>query len=71
MDNIKTAHSTRAIRLPELVNISGISRSSLWRKVKTDPAFPKPFKLSEGITVWDEAEVREWIEAKKSMRGAA
>lgn len=59
------------IRLPGACELLGVSRATIWRWVDNDPSFPQPFKLSEGVTVWDEAEVLQWIEAKKSMRGAA
>ena len=58
----------RAIRLPEVVHLTGLSRPSVWRFVKTEPGFPQPFKLSEAITCWDEQEVLDWIESKKAKR---
>lgn len=38
------------------------SSATLWRKVK-DGSFPAPVKLSERVTAWPVASVREWIEA--------
>lgn len=57
---------TRAIRLNGVCDLTGASRSTIWRRVLDDPDFPKPFKLSAGITVWDEGEVFSWIAAKKN-----
>lgn len=57
---------SRAIRLPEVCRLTGASRASVWRRVHDDPNFPKPFKLSAGITVWDESDVFGWLAAKKS-----
>jgi prophage regulatory protein len=59
----------RAVRLNWVCDLTGSSRATVWRWVKGDPAFPRPFKLSEGVTVWDEGEVLDWIEVKKSKRG--
>jgi len=44
------------------------SHATLWRKVKK-LEFPKPYKLSERITAWKVAEVKEWLESK-TRRGA-
>ncbi len=73
---MKTKHlqpvsPSRAIRLPRVVEITGASRATVWRWSKTDPTFPRPFKLSAGVTGWDEAEIFGWLEAKKSARFAA
>jgi predicted DNA-binding transcriptional regulator AlpA len=56
---------SRAIRLPEVCRLTGASRATVWRRLHDDPDFPKPFKLSAGITVWDEREVLDWLVAKK------
>jgi predicted DNA-binding transcriptional regulator AlpA len=44
--------------LPPLVPVS---RTTWWQGVK-DGRFPKPLKLSEGITVWRVEDVRALIE---------
>jgi len=36
-----------------------ISPASLWRKVKAG-TFPRPIKLSTGITAWRNADLLEW-----------
>ncbi len=56
---------SRAIRLTSVCDLTGASRASVWRWAKDDPTFPKPFHLSAAITVWDEGEVLNWLEAKK------
>lgn len=60
--------SRRAIRLPEVCALTGASRATIWRLSKSDPAFPKPFKLSAAITCWDEGEILNWIAAKKGQQ---
>jgi len=66
----KGASPSRVIRLPGVCDRVGASRSTIWRWVRDDASFPRPFKLSAGTTVWDEGEVSAWIEAKKAGRGA-
>lgn len=53
------------VREREALRILAFSRATLWRKVKHDPGFPRPFKLSEGITVWAQSEILDWIDAKR------
>jgi prophage regulatory protein len=60
--------ATRAIRLPRVCDLTGASRATIWRWVK-DSTFPAPFHLGPAIAVWDESEVLDWIETKKSARG--
>ena len=62
---------SRAIRLPRVCDLTGASRPTIWRWVRDDRTFPKPFSLSAGITAWDEAEVIAWLQAKKSRRPLA
>ena len=57
---------TRAIRLDRVCDLTGASRSTIWRRVLDDPDFPKPFKLSAGITVWDEGEVTAWLISRRT-----
>jgi len=41
-----------------------VSRATIWRWV-ANGQFPKPFKLSPGVTVWDAAEVGQFIEQQR------
>ena len=66
---LATTSHDRAIRLPRVCDLTGVSRATVWRWVKTDQSFPKPFSLSPGVTVWDEQELFDWIEAQKAKRG--
>ncbi len=66
-----SAARTRAIRLDRVCDLTGASRSTIWRRVLDDPDFPKPFKLSAGITVWDEGEVFHWLVTKKKAGSRA
>ena len=64
------AAQIRAIRLPTVCEVLSASKSSVWRWVREDPSFPKPFKLGPQLTVWDEMEVLHWLDAKRAARAA-
>jgi predicted DNA-binding transcriptional regulator AlpA len=62
--------ATSLVRESELLGLKGsnarsmpISRSTLWRWVN-EGKFPKPIKLSEGVTVWRVEEVDAWIRSR-------
>jgi len=61
-------NSLRAIRLPAVCALTGVSRTTVWRWVREDPDFPKPFRLSAAVTCWDESELLVWIASKKVAR---
>jgi prophage regulatory protein len=51
--------------------IGAKSRATPWRLVKSDPDFPRPLKVSPGITGWVEAEVDDYLQKKvNDSRGA-
>ena len=57
---------TGFMRLPQVLALIPVSKSTLWRRV-TAGTFPAPIKLSVGVTAWRAEDVRTWIEE----RGAA
>jgi prophage regulatory protein len=61
---------SRAIRLPEVCHVTGASRATIWRWANDDQSFPKPYRLSPAITVWDEDEILQWIALKKAQKNA-
>jgi len=61
------------LKLPDLVKISGLSRSTLYEKLnkkssRYDETFPKQLKLSRNAVGWLEHEVLEWLESKANER---
>lgn len=59
----------RLIRLPEVLRITGRSRTTTLDDVKAR-AFPQPIKIGRA-TMWVEAEIQGWIAARISAaRGA-
>lgn len=58
---------TRVIRMPELVHLVGMSRSSIYNRLNPkskfyDPQFPRPVKLGSSSAIgWLLSSVLEWI----------
>lgn len=57
------------LRLPEVLRITGLSDSALWRQTVAG-TFPRPVKLSERSSAWVEAEVRAWVANRIAERDA-
>jgi predicted DNA-binding transcriptional regulator AlpA len=52
--------------------ITGLPGTTLRRKAKTDPTFPKPFVINErGDLKWPVREVVSWLEARAGRQLAA
>jgi predicted DNA-binding transcriptional regulator AlpA len=57
----------RLIRLKEVMDICGLSRTSLYRGIKTEE-FPAPVKLSTRSVAWLHDEVIAWVDARVKRR---
>lgn len=61
--------SQRVIRISELASTPDkegrlpVSPTTVWRWVR-EGRFPKPFKLSDRVTVWDADEVESFIQRR-------
>jgi predicted DNA-binding transcriptional regulator AlpA len=53
---------TGFLRLPQVLALIPVSRSSWWAGIKTG-RFPAPVKLSPRCTAWSVADIRAWIDA--------
>lgn len=57
---------------PALLTVDGIafelnvSVATVWRWAKTDPTFPKSFKLGENCTRWYREQIDAWVSAKSA-----
>ncbi len=51
------------MRLPAVLQRTGLSRSVLYAAVKRGK-FPPPVKLSERCAAWPASEVAQWIDAR-------
>ena len=49
------------IRVKELADLLGVNKSTIWRWVIEKSDFPKPKKISKGVTVWNYWEVDLWV----------
>lgn len=62
---------TTLLRLPSVLDRTGLSRSMLY-ELLGQGTFPLPIKLTGGrINAWSDAEVGEWIERRLSERAAS
>ena len=55
--------SQRMLRLPEVRDITGVSRSSIY-KWMDEGTFPPPKKLGERAIAWDSREIAEWVDSR-------
>lgn len=58
----------RIVRIKEVVQLLGISRSTIYDKLNTsskrhDPSFPKPVKLGGAAIGWRLSMILAWIES--------
>ncbi|APW40547.1 hypothetical protein RD110_07865 [Rhodoferax koreense] len=53
----------RLIRLPEVMEITGLKKSTIYRMLK-DGVFPPPGKLGTRFTTWKETAIRAWVDAR-------
>ena len=61
MDN-KLLPETGFVRLPTILKIIPVSKSTWWKGVKSGQ-FPKAVKIGERITAWRVEDIRELIKA--------
>lgn len=55
------ADSPRILRLKPVLDRTGLSRSTLYRKVQRG-TFPRPLRISDRCIGWRESDVERWIE---------
>ena len=52
----------RLIRLPEVIQITSLSRTQIYRLIAAD-TFPKQRRLSHKVAAWKESEIAAWIDS--------
>lgn len=52
----------KALRLPAVIEKTGLSRSSIYRLIQ-EGKFPPPVKLSARASAWFERDIDEWLNA--------
>ena len=58
---------TGYIRITALSPALSMSKSTLWRKSRNG-TFPKPYKISSGITAWKAEDVQAWRDSVEAVR---
>lgn len=58
----------RAVRLPEVVEITMRSKTMIYKDIK-DGVFPKGFLLGKRSRAWMLSDVLQWLESKKEKGG--
>ena len=53
------------IRLPDVLRLLSIGRSTLYVLRTSDPTFPQAIHLSQRVMVWDREEIMAWAEKRK------
>lgn len=56
--------SSRALRPAAAAQKLGIATSTLWAKVRNEPDFPRPIKVSTRVTVFTESSLDAWLTAR-------
>ena len=51
----------RILRLPQVLELTGLSRISIWRMQKAG-RFPKCFRLGDRAVGWKQSEIEVWME---------
>ncbi|EHU4846277.1 AlpA family transcriptional regulator [Vibrio vulnificus] len=59
----------RLIRLSEVLAMTGLSRSSMYRSIE-EKQFPEQVQLGGRAVAWVESEVQEWISQKVESRNS-
>jgi prophage regulatory protein len=69
MSQISETKTDAILRLPQVRRITGLSRSSNYA-LQGSRQFPQSVKLCPRAVGWLESEIREWLLARVSERGA-
>ena len=56
----------KIFRLPAVIELSGLSRSSIYRLIKLGK-FPAPVRIGEAATAWLEDDLKAWLESVSSQ----
>lgn len=62
--------STKIIRLANVLVRTGLSRTTIWRKIRSGD-FPAPIQLGENSVGWPEHEVDAWVADRPRVTYAA
>jgi prophage regulatory protein len=57
----------RVLRWPEVADITGLSRTTVWRLVRAG-RFPRPINPTPSTTGWFASEIAEWLQRRAEAR---
>ena len=74
MNTIETYTTPKMLRLPQVVEYTGVGRSTIYESMnpespRYDPSFPTQVDLTDRAVGWVEAEIYAWIESRIKNRG--
>ncbi len=58
-----STETQRIMRLPEVMHVTGLSRSSIYNLAKLNK-FPSPIKLTERASGWESDSIFNWIKSR-------
>lgn len=61
MSDTQIFQATKILRRNEVENITGLSRSTIYDKIKKG-VFPRPIKLGERSVGWVSSDIQKWIQ---------
>ncbi|MFM0488281.1 helix-turn-helix transcriptional regulator [Paraburkholderia graminis] len=70
-DGISVPRGARVLRIKDVIDRTGLSRSTLYALMKSDPTFPKKVSLSVRTTGVIEQQLDAWIAMRASLRAVA
>ena len=56
-------HPFRMLRFREVIERTGLSRTTIWRRVRAK-TFPAPIQLGPNSIGWPESVIIEWVESR-------
>jgi len=67
--DLVNSENCRLLRMPDVIDITGLPRSTIYLKVK-NKQFPSQVQISSRSVAWIESEVHEWINEHIKKRNA-
>ncbi|MBY7785636.1 AlpA family transcriptional regulator [Vibrio fluvialis] len=61
----------RFLRLKDVMSLTGLGRSTIYKFMADETDFPKSVPLGGRAVTWVESEIEEWMESRLSMRDNA
>lgn len=60
--------TNRLIRLPEVIGMTGLSRSAIYRRI-ANGTFPSQIHLGSRTSAWSQREVAAWVDQQLAAHG--